>query len=189
MYKAASNLYSSCLARWLGCPPSYQRESITAKDCYHNSYLDCSVSARQGAPLLSGLDSEYSWNSAPLMTFCCSVAKYCPTLCDPMDCGTRLLWPPLSPGVCLNSCPFDLKPDRSCTLLEEHSEALNSLFSGLDEMIGVVNGLYSWLVMNFIFFYVFGLNQTVNSIKMGTCPNSLPAEPPAHLCHGMGCVD
>ena len=137
---------------------------------------------------MSGLNSEYSWNSAPLTAFRCPVAKSCATL-RPHGCGARFLWPPLSPRVCLNSCPFDLKPNRPCTLLEEHAEALNSLSSGLDEMIGVVNGLYSWLVMNLIFFYVFGLNQTVNSIKMGTCPSSLPGEPPACLCLGMGCVD
>ena len=36
------------------------------------------------------------------MLFCCSVAKLCLTLCDPM--GSRLLCPPLSPGLCSNSC-------------------------------------------------------------------------------------
>ena len=37
---------------------------------------------------------------------CCSVAKSHPILCDPTDCHTRLLCPPLSPGVCSNSCPL-----------------------------------------------------------------------------------
>ena len=35
---------------------------------------------------------------------CCSVDKLCPTLCDPMDCSTSETCPPLSPGVCENSC-------------------------------------------------------------------------------------
>ena len=29
---------------------------------------------------------------------CCSIAQSCPTLCDPMNCSTRLLCPSLSPG-------------------------------------------------------------------------------------------
>ena len=33
--------------------------------------------------------------------YCCSVAKSCLTLCDPMDC--RILYLPLSFGVCSNS--------------------------------------------------------------------------------------
>ena len=36
---------------------------------------------------------------------CCSVAKLCWTLCDPMDhTCTRFLHPPLFPGICSNSC-------------------------------------------------------------------------------------
>ena len=35
---------------------------------------------------------------------CYLVAKLCPTLCDPMDWGTRLPCPSLSPGVCSDSC-------------------------------------------------------------------------------------
>ena len=39
---------------------------------------------------------------------CCSVAKLCPTHCDPMDYiqHDRLPYPSLSPGVCSNSCPL-----------------------------------------------------------------------------------
>ena len=38
---------------------------------------------------------------------CCSLSKLCPTLCGPRGLQhTRLLCPPLSPGVCSNSCPF-----------------------------------------------------------------------------------
>ena len=37
----------------------------------------------------------------------CSVAKSCPTLCDPMNCSTpRLPCPSLSPGVCSNTFPL-----------------------------------------------------------------------------------
>ena len=35
---------------------------------------------------------------------CCSVAKSCLILCDPMDCSTLGFCPPLSPRVCWNSC-------------------------------------------------------------------------------------
>ena len=40
---------------------------------------------------------------------CCSFAKLCPTLCDPMNYNTPdswLPWPSLSPGVCSNSSPL-----------------------------------------------------------------------------------
>ena len=37
---------------------------------------------------------------------CCSAAKLCPTLCNPMDCSTRLPCPSLSPRVCSDSCPL-----------------------------------------------------------------------------------
>ena len=36
----------------------------------------------------------------------CSVAKSCPTLCDPMNCSTPGSRLSLSPGVCSNSCPL-----------------------------------------------------------------------------------
>ena len=36
----------------------------------------------------------------------CSVVKLCPTLCNPMDCCTWVLCPPLSTGACSNSCPL-----------------------------------------------------------------------------------
>ena len=35
---------------------------------------------------------------------CCSVAKLCPNLCNPRLQPARLLFPPLSPGACSNSC-------------------------------------------------------------------------------------
>ena len=39
---------------------------------------------------------------------CCSVAKLCPTLCDPMDCSMpgSFLCPSLSPRVCTGSHPW-----------------------------------------------------------------------------------
>ena len=51
---------------------------------------------------------------------CCyrSVTQFCPTLCDPMDCR-RFLRPPLSPGVCSNSCPSS----RWCYLTISFSES------------------------------------------------------------------
>ena len=43
------------------------------------------------------------WN-----TWCChSVIQSSPTLCNPMDGGLNyVLWPPLSPRVCSDSCPL-----------------------------------------------------------------------------------
>ena len=39
--------------------------------------------------------------------YTCSVAKSCPTLCNPVDCSTPgFLCPLLSPRVCSNSCPL-----------------------------------------------------------------------------------
>ena len=46
-------------------------------------------------------------NGGILYCLCCSVTKLCQTLCNLMDCrmpGSSC--PPLSPGVCLNSCPL-----------------------------------------------------------------------------------
>ena len=41
------------------------------------------------------------------VSLCCSVAKSCLTLCDPMDCNNaRLSCPSPSPGVCPKSCPL-----------------------------------------------------------------------------------
>ena len=53
---------------------------------------------------------------------CCSVAKLCPTLCNPMRCSTRLPCPSLSPGVFSSSCPLS----RWCYLTISSSVALFS---------------------------------------------------------------
>ena len=54
---------------------------------------------------------------------CCSVAKLCPTLCDPMDCSTPgfpvLHYPSLSfTWVCSNPCPLSpwCHPTISCSV-------------------------------------------------------------------------
>ena len=47
---------------------------------------------------------EHEWSN--LACSCCSVTKWCPTLCDPMDCSTTGSCPPLSPRVCSKSCPL-----------------------------------------------------------------------------------
>ena len=36
----------------------------------------------------------------------CSVAKSCPTLCDPVDCTQQAARPSPFPGVCSHSCPL-----------------------------------------------------------------------------------
>ena len=62
--------------------------------------------------LLSDRDIEistYTWNISPKWQgalpkyHCCSVARSCLTLCDPMDCSV-----PGSPILHSNSCPFSL---------------------------------------------------------------------------------
>ena len=53
---------------------------------------------------------------------CCSVAKLCPTLCNPMRCSTGLPCPSLSPGVFSSSCPLS----RWCYLTISSSVALFS---------------------------------------------------------------
>ena len=47
---------------------------------------------------------EHEWSN--LACSCCSVTKWCLTLCDPMDCSTTGSCPPLSPRVCSKSCPL-----------------------------------------------------------------------------------
>ena len=37
---------------------------------------------------------------------CCSVAKLCPTLCDPMDCNTLGSCPSVFSRMCSDSCPL-----------------------------------------------------------------------------------
>ena len=44
---------------------------------------------------------------SPFLPSCCSLVKFCPTLCSPHRLQhTRLLCHPLSPGDCSNSCPW-----------------------------------------------------------------------------------
>ena len=42
-----------------------------------------------------------------ICSYCCSLAKSCPALCNPHKLQyARLPFPPLSPGACSNSCPL-----------------------------------------------------------------------------------
>ena len=50
----------------------------------------------------SGTFTFWGRDTQRLPICCCSVAKSCLTLCDPMDCST----PSPSPGVCPSSCPL-----------------------------------------------------------------------------------
>ena len=47
---------------------------------------------------------EHEWSN--LACTHCSVTKWCPTLCNPMDCSMPGSCPPLSPRVCSKSCPL-----------------------------------------------------------------------------------
>ena len=61
------------------------------------------------------------------LSSCCSVAKLCPALCNPVH--ARLSCPSLSPGLCSNSCPLTVMPSNylilCCSLL-----LLSSIFDG-----------------------------------------------------------
>ena len=50
--------------------------------------------------------------------YCCSIAKLCPTLCDPMDCSTPGFHPSLSLRVCSNLCPLSqwCHPTTRCSI-------------------------------------------------------------------------
>ena len=77
------------------------------------------------------------------MYCCCSVTQLCPTLCDPMDCSTRLPWPSPTPGPCSNSCPSSaichptisssVEPFSSCpqSFPASGSFSMNQLFSSV----------------------------------------------------------
>ena len=78
----------------------------------------------------------------PFLCSCCSVAKLCLTLCDPMDCTQhiRLSCPSLCPRVCSHSCPsrschptisFSVVPFSSClqSFPEPGSFPMNRLFT------------------------------------------------------------
>ena len=58
---------------------------------------------------------------------CCSVAKSCPTLCDPMVCRLSCLSP--SPGACSNSCPLSwwCHPTISSSVIPAWPNHLSSL--------------------------------------------------------------
>ena len=75
---------------WINCLAGFE---LSWEDClpFFMDRLGCALSGPSALPNL------YS---------CCSVTKSCPTLCDPMDCSTRLPCPSPSPGVFSNSCPL-----------------------------------------------------------------------------------
>jgi len=57
------------------------------------------------------ITQESYWNTVQQsrLVHCCSVTKFCLTLCHPMDCNRQsflLPCPSLSPWVCSNSCPL-----------------------------------------------------------------------------------
>ena len=55
----------------------------------------------------------------PLICYCCSVTKSCPTICNPMDCSTRWLQascPSLCPRVCSDSSTEAGMPSNSFIL-------------------------------------------------------------------------
>ena len=79
-----------------------------------------------------------------LNSCCCSVAKSCPTLCNPMDCrtpGSSLLH---YPRICSNSRPLN----RWCHLILSHPFfLLPSIFQNQSfQWIFRVDYLYDWLV-------------------------------------------
>ena len=78
-------------------------------------FLDCFLSLNKcilGFPMsFHGLIIDHFLlllNTIPLYGYCCccSVAKSCLTLCNPMDCSTQGSAVLQSLGVCSNSCPL-----------------------------------------------------------------------------------
>ena len=83
----------------------------------------------------------------------CSVAKLCPTLCDPMDCSMPAFPSPSpSPGVCSNLCPLSqwchpiisssVTPFPSCpqSFPASGSFPMNQLFTSGGQSIGAPAG-------------------------------------------------
>ena len=55
------------------------------------------------------LNNQGMWSDSSkseISCCCCSVAQLCATLCNSMDCSTRLPCPSPSPRACSNSCPL-----------------------------------------------------------------------------------
>ena len=84
-------------------------------------FLPClfqgSISCRTGrtpSDICKASSTGQAWNKNALMggvdvhiyCCCCSVAKSCLILCDPMDCSTPGSSGPRYLGVCSNSCPL-----------------------------------------------------------------------------------
>ena len=92
-----------------------------------------------------------------ICSICCSVAKSCPTLCDPMLQHPRLFSPSLSFRVCSNSCPlcqwchptisFSIAPFSSCPQSFPGSFPMSWLFTTGGQSI-VVLASASVLPMN-----------------------------------------
>ena len=92
------------LAAWL----QWMRLLVRRRALFAAHGLRCS--------LASGIFPDQGWNrrrllnwradSLPRSPSCCSVARWCPTLCDPMDCGT--------PGLPVRHCLLELIQSHVC---------------------------------------------------------------------------
>ena len=113
------------------------------------------------------------------MNYCCSsVAKLCPTLCDPMNWSIPLLWPPLSHRVYSNSYPLSqwcyLTNSSSASLFsfclqsfpESGSFPMNWLFTSDGQRIGP-SASATVLPMNIQSWFPLGLTDLISLQSKG----------------------
>ena len=99
------------------------------------------------------------------MFFCCSVAKSCPTLRDPMDCLCPLNWwwnPTISSSVTsFSSCPQSFPASRSFPM--------SQLFASGGERIGasasvLPKSIQGWFPLRFVWFNFLAFQGTLMSL-------------------------
>ena len=115
-----------------------------------------------------------------LPSSCChySVVKSCPTLCDPIDCSTRLPFPSLFPRVCSNSSPLSwwchptnsssVIPFSSClqSFPASGSFLMSWLFASGGQSIGT-SASASVLPMNVQGWFPLGLTGLISLLSKG----------------------
>ena len=120
---------------------------------------------------------EVMWRHSEIC--CCSVAKACPILCDPMDCmqHARLPCPSLSPGVFSDSCPlsqwchptsYPLSPPSplALNLSQHHIFPMTWLFISGGQSIGT-SASEAVLQMNIQDWFSLGLTGLISLLSKG----------------------
>ena len=121
--------------------------------------------------------------STDLTIYCCSVAKSCLTLCDPMDCSTPgFPCPSLSPGVCSNSCPLSrwchptilssVSPCPSALNLSQH-QGLSHWFGSSYQVVKVLEPQHQSFQWIFRIEYL-GLTGLISLLSKGLSDPVIP---------------